>query len=464
MANKKDLVEAQTFSRRRLLTAFVSGAPGGRELEPTKPLRAVITGVALTGLLVVGSLVFGLLVPGLPNGWDHNSLIVTRDAGARYVALDGTLYPVLNTASARLLIEGEYRVIQVDDDKIASAPRGETRGIPGAPDDLPTPASLISSGWLSCTEPQGGLATVLATGEIPDTVRAELAEAEAEGATPPGLLVQTGGDLFLVSEGLRHLIPRADAPAVLRALGQETVLPWEVSGQWLNLFPEGADLDPLTTPGAGEPLPDGAPAPPGAVVGSVISVTDTGARYVVDGAGALAPLSPFALELYRIGSGVVVGQDVEVQAAQIKAMANTDTAAGGADWPTEVPGSLPEDEVACAFLQTEPETGENPEVRLVSHPDVVIDVGRQVVHVQPAAGALVHATAGPGMTGPTLLVDQTGRAFPLPGASEELLGRLGYTPDDLVDVPREWMNLFPAGPALTVEGAMQAAEPVQAAG
>ena len=34
MATKKDLVEAQSFSRRRLTTAFVSGAPGGREVEP----------------------------------------------------------------------------------------------------------------------------------------------------------------------------------------------------------------------------------------------------------------------------------------------------------------------------------------------------------------------------------------------------------------------------------------------
>ena len=32
MATKKHLVEAHAFSRRRLVTAFVSGAPGGREL------------------------------------------------------------------------------------------------------------------------------------------------------------------------------------------------------------------------------------------------------------------------------------------------------------------------------------------------------------------------------------------------------------------------------------------------
>ena len=45
MATKKDLVEAYSFSRRRLVTAFLSGAPGGREvthpggLEQDRPRR-----------------------------------------------------------------------------------------------------------------------------------------------------------------------------------------------------------------------------------------------------------------------------------------------------------------------------------------------------------------------------------------------------------------------------------------
>ena len=45
MATKKDLVEAYSFSRRRLVTAFLSGAPGGREVEPSRPGRTVVGGV-----------------------------------------------------------------------------------------------------------------------------------------------------------------------------------------------------------------------------------------------------------------------------------------------------------------------------------------------------------------------------------------------------------------------------------
>ena len=55
MATKKDLVEAHAFSRRRLVTAFVSGAPGGREVEPVRPGRVLIGGVALSVLLLAGA-------------------------------------------------------------------------------------------------------------------------------------------------------------------------------------------------------------------------------------------------------------------------------------------------------------------------------------------------------------------------------------------------------------------------
>ena len=114
MASKRDLVEAQTYSRRRLLTAFVSGAPAGQELEPTKPMRGVVAGILLTVILVLGSLAYGLLKPTLPDGWDDSSLVVVKNVGTRYVAVKGTLYPVLNTTSARLVVpSSSFHVVQL---------------------------------------------------------------------------------------------------------------------------------------------------------------------------------------------------------------------------------------------------------------------------------------------------------------------------------------------------------------
>ena len=48
MADKKDLSEAQSYSRRRLVTAFTSGIPDGVELMPKKNQTPVIVGVGLT--------------------------------------------------------------------------------------------------------------------------------------------------------------------------------------------------------------------------------------------------------------------------------------------------------------------------------------------------------------------------------------------------------------------------------
>lgn len=55
MVTDKDLLEANSFSRRRLVTAFVSGAPTGREVEPAHPSRTIVGGLALAIVLVVGA-------------------------------------------------------------------------------------------------------------------------------------------------------------------------------------------------------------------------------------------------------------------------------------------------------------------------------------------------------------------------------------------------------------------------
>ena len=151
MATKKDLVEAQSFSRRRLTTAFVSGAPGGREVEPDRPLRAVVGGLALTVVLVLGSMAFGWLRSSLPDDWKNDRLVIAEDSGARYVSVEGVLHPVVNTTSARLLIPADqFKVIAVPDQELEEIQRGPTLGILGAPDSLAPRDRLVGSGWVSC--------------------------------------------------------------------------------------------------------------------------------------------------------------------------------------------------------------------------------------------------------------------------------------------------------------------------
>src|SRR5690606_6305453 len=111
MATKKDLVEAYSFSRRRLVTAFVSGAPGGREVEPARPGRAVIGGLALAVLLLAGAAILGVF-----KGFNQVDLsavgLYSDDRGTLYVVLEEDLpgvegprmRQVVNATSARLIL------------------------------------------------------------------------------------------------------------------------------------------------------------------------------------------------------------------------------------------------------------------------------------------------------------------------------------------------------------------------
>lgn len=459
MASKKDLVEAQSFARRRLLTAFVSGAPGGRELEPTKPMRAVVTGVLLSVLVVLAGVVTRMLNPGLPAGWDNNRLIVA-DSGARYVSVQGTLYPVLNLTSARLLVPSDFAVVKAKDAKLANVPRGATVGIPGAPDALPLPDALVGDGWLSCIDGDGARTTILSNGPVARAVGAEQAAIDRAVASneqaPPAVLVEVEGQEYLVAEGRRHLVPQESRDAVLRALALATAQPWPVSGDWLSLFPPGADLEALLLPGAGEELPMGVGAPPGAKVGAVLRVTDVPtagvAAWVIDAEGKLSPLSDVALNLYRLGSGTRVGPDIETTGAQIAGLATGDTFAPK-DWPSALPEIATTDAV-CARLSTAGVLDGDAPVQLVPTEQQVIAGEGNHVYVDGNAGAIVQPIAGGAdAVGWVNLIDASGTAFPVPSNPDIVITRLGYTVEQVVRVPQEWLRLFATGPALSVEAA-----------
>ena len=157
MATKKDLVEAYAFSRRRLVTAFVSGAPGGREVEPVRPGRVLIGGVALSVLLLAGAAIAGFLLGRPPAQWlDAGSFIISKDTGEQYVVLRGGDDPVIqrvpNYVSAQLLLgEAELTPFTVRDKYIRTVQLGEDLGIEGAPASLPAADELVDDDWTACT-------------------------------------------------------------------------------------------------------------------------------------------------------------------------------------------------------------------------------------------------------------------------------------------------------------------------
>lgn len=439
MASKTDLIEAQNFSRRRLLTAFVSGAPGGKELEPARPLRAVVIAVVLTAAVLLAGAFYGLIQPGLPQGWQNGRMLIAKDTGARYVSVKGVLHPVINTASARLLIpSSSFAVITTDSHALSGIAVAAPVGIVGAPDALPASDALVNSGWTACVTDDAGIATTIAT-------------RPAASATSRAVVVENGGATWVVAGDLRYRVDEENTDAVLRAAGIDSLAPVRVSSDWLNLFSPGAALEPLVITDAGTPVPGGDLADGPLLVGEVVHTRGSAAdqRFVVQPDGALATLSPLAWQLYQLGSGRTMSAVRDVTAAAVAGLRTAKTPAGGIDWPGAGFTSITASDRACALSTSE---GGAPRSVLATAP--ASQKATAGVSVQAGHGALVDAAGrGSGSAGMLTLVDATGTAFALPGADDETVKRLGYTPDDVGTIEQSWVALLKSGPELSASAA-----------
>ncbi|QIM19349.1 type VII secretion protein EccB [Leucobacter coleopterorum] len=450
MATKKDLIEAQQFSRNRLLSAFIGGAPGGKELEPAKPMRAVFGGIALSVMIIIAGLFIGFLNPGLPSGWENNRLVVARDTGARYVSADGTLHPVINTVSARMIIPpGEFEVISVNQSSLSGVPIGGTIGILGGPDTLPKVADIDGTRWRACAAEQSTELWISGQDRTP-------------AGPDTGTVVVRDAETFVISDGTSFAVPRGQETAVLRALGLDTVKPHEVRGEWLALFKTGADLTPLKVEGAGQKAP-GTSLSIGAVVHPAGNSEED--RYLITAEGKLAPLSPLAHRLYMLGTASNgLGETSEMSPSELATLPTTESA-GGIDWPKDRLTPHPGTGFPCATLSggkkgqhtvlaqatfsgagTSTEAASTPNSK--SNQDSVSSTGIDV-HIPENTGALVRG----GPAGALTLIDSTGMAYSVPGDLGIGLERLGYTKKDVAVMPAEWLHLLTDGPELTPEAA-----------
>lgn len=449
MATKKDLIEAQGFSRRRLLTAFTSGAPGGKELEPAKPLRAVVAGIALAIMVIVGGVFYGLVKPGLPDGWQNNKVILVKDTGARYLAVDGELYPIINATSARLLLPAEgYKdnVLTTSASSIADIPIGPSIGILGAPDDVPAAGALMPDGWAACPTADG---TALS---VPSTTAPSAA---IQAPSPQAALVRNDGKTYVVTGGTAYLVEAGSSDAVLRAVGLEGIKPLEVDSRWLNLFDAGAPFTPLVVEGAGEALGGST-----LFVGSAVHPQNSEKRFIVTQQATLAPLSELAFQLYLLGTGER-GSVLEVTPAEISDLPTDALPAGGADWPDEVLQPVEPGASVCAMLGHDKQS-KLPTTTLATTfapptgTDATVAVG---------AGALV-AAGGEGLQGvnEVYVVDQSGTSFAIPDSSDDVLARLGYTTGNISVLTTAWMQFFASGPELTITAAGRTPDGIGGAG
>lgn len=466
MATKKDLVEAYSFSRRRLVTAFVSGAPGGREVEPTRPGRAIIGGLALAVLLVAGGAVLGILKsPTVVDLDQAGKLVSEKETGADYLvlAVDGSddteLRPLANITSAMLVIGSDLEAEEVPRSEINDRQIGDPIGILDAPATPPQPADLVQDGWSACTgvigQPRVG-------------IKLDVSDPPQTTPTPDvSFLVRTeSGGVYVIAQSFpseqayAYFIP--DGQGTGRIAGaltaQELGSAVPVPDRWITMFPIGGELKLRTFGLEGAdlevpwPLRDQLNRAGDAEIGDLLLVGDD--TYLMTRTGVLE-LDEFSDTLYR--NLQLPERPKEFSASQRPGgIAVTEVSdLDGVNWPREVRGERPPTGQLCAQLDT---SGTQPGVSLAtttldseaSAGGVAFDaVDRSV---DSGAGAFVQSGGWSGV-GPTAPVLVDARAYAYPVGPGDETGNLGYADVAPVVVPQDWLDLFQPGVALTIDAA-----------
>lgn len=460
MLGRRELLEAASYERRRVLAALLSAH---REVPPARPGRTVLAGAALAALVVAAAVVAGAVAPRSAVDWTRPGLVVSRETGAMFVVLGSgpaVLHPVANATAARLVLGAPAPPAVVPEEEVMRQRIGPEVGIAGAPASLPAPSRLVDSGWTACTADGAG-------------VRLRIARTPAARAVPAaGLVVRSDGRAYLVAPAAgpdgapagvrRYALPRVrGAPAdnqdnllVDLGVGIRSGSP-EVSGAWLDLFPEGGSLALATfglhRPGTSPSYADRPGVPPGARVGDVLTAPDGSLLLTADGP---ARLDPFALAVLRasanasgrpLGRRRLGGGPRETPVPFLPPVAQAPPPWAPAHWPDRL--LAPVRGEPCAELRTAP--GREPVVELATDPSPVasaagLGAGRRSVSVAAGQGALVRS--GPRGGRRWLLVDAGGTAYPLGG--REAVERLGYAGHRPPAVPAGWAALLTPGVAL----------------
>jgi type VII secretion protein EccB len=276
-------VSGHRFLMRRMEHALVRGDV--RMLDD--PLRAqslsLIAGVVLAAIIVAVCVVLAFLRP--PGALGSAPIVMVRDSGALYVRVGDTVHPVLNLASARLIVGAAANPEAVSAAAIMNAKRGPLVGIPGAPAAIAAPLGDDESGWAVCDD---AASTTVIAGEVLDdgllSGRSVLVTARAESAATA----------YLLYDGWRAEVDLRNR-AVVRALKLDGVTPRPVSRALLDATPEAPPIAASHVPGAGSPSPlRGFP------VGSVVRVARAAAEeYYVVLARGVQRIGEVAADLIR---------------------------------------------------------------------------------------------------------------------------------------------------------------------
>jgi type VII secretion protein EccB, Actinobacterial len=447
MASRSDQLHSHQFALQRVVSALAMRDPDPATSPGRRIFGALFASVMVAVLAVAAVGVYGLLRPGTGDAWrEGRATIIEKETGARYVYVDGVLYPVLNYTSAILLL-GTTETVQVARSALVGVPRGTPVGIPGVPDPLPGPDQLVTDPWTLCSRSaSAGPESVLRIGWVP----------EAEPLGDEGILaVDSTGGFHLVWNNRRFAL--VDPALVLAAFAWVESSAVAMSTAVLNAIPAGPGLGPVSTPRAARPS-----ALPGLQVGEVFVVTNPDGRRLYgvaleDGVSTVTAVQA-ALLVADNANGGAPAREISpadyAAAPKLPDLVPTGDDAPPAHTPTQVsPGqrgavcatfssgtALPSVTVVDALPPVAGEAAVPPD------PEAVGLLADHVA-VPPGRGVLVESLASPNApSGSLAVVSDLGQRFAVPSA--DLLGVLGYGSVTPQRLPAALVSLVPAGPAL----------------
>jgi type VII secretion protein EccB len=467
MQTRRDQVHSYQFFLHRVVSGLVARESDPAEL-PFRRLGGAALGsvmLAVVALAAVG--IIGIIRGGGNTSWRTGQVVVVeRESGTRFVYLDGRLHPVLNLASARLILRTAAPVKLVSAKSLAGVPRGPRLGIADAPDSLPRAGRLLGGGWSACsvmgTDAAGGR-TPAASLAIARPPRSGTALADGQG-----LLVRdvvAGRQRFhLVWHGLRFAIDSVEP--VLRAFGTSADRAVPVAAAFLDTLPRGA---PITVPRAentGGPTTAFGDRATSVLTGQVVEAP-AGTFYLVRTADLL-PIT--ALQKDIVLADVTTTRaypDAEPRAVSMSTalVAGAKVGARPAPDPSDAPDRRPElvtpgpdefrDGAVCSWFAPGRFA---PAVYVGARPGDGgwLDTPRRTdggklladrVLVEPGRVALVEALPAPDAPRGSLhLVSDQGLRYGL--AHDDVAAMLGYPRGRAVRLPATLLDRLPAGSAL----------------
>ncbi|WP_345017646.1 type VII secretion protein EccB [Streptomyces shaanxiensis] len=527
MATRRDELNAYSFARRRTVAAFLQPSPHGSEEAAPRPLKTVLPslGVAVLVLVVFGA--WGMLSPTAPKGWDDQgkNILVGSESTTRYVLVKTkgenklSLHPVLNLASAKLLLNGENpQVIKIKESVLDESkyPMGATVGIPFAPDRLPSPDDAEKAKvWALCEAPgqdedgqpvkdgkpvratyvldQGDYNSLLHKGNKELNQRQVLyiegpKDPSSVSGFGPRFMVTGDGRAYLIGGQLWRTLTESALNNLERAVLGDGVEPQPVSVEFIKtLNVVGAlDFPELADAGTAANIPGLDPRY--SKVGMILEADSGGGRdkYIVL-KDKVQPVSDFAAQMWlrsEFISRVYGAQNPEPVDVKYNDIRPSDGEwMSEKNWPKEVvdPANTKwwengGNRVSCSIWHGKKDqyTGLQ-QMTVWTGPQYPKDIAQSgsSTYVSPGSGLLfTKLTGASGGGGSTFLVTDTGLRYSVPARNDSAVTggekadgqqqtntaqvRLGYGKIRPVSVPAAWADLLAAGPELSSGNAEQA--------